>query len=70
MLNAAYAVGLSSCWIHRDREMFNSNEGKALLKEWGLPENMTGAASIALGYADCPHPEASKRKDGYIVYVK
>lgn len=40
LLNAAYAVGLGSCWIHRSKEMFESEEGKALLKKWGLPETM------------------------------
>ena len=27
MLNAAYAVGLGSCWIHRARETFDSEAG-------------------------------------------
>ena len=69
LLNAAYAVGLGSCWIHRSKDMFQSAEGKELLKQWGLPENMMGIASIALGYPDCPHPEAPPRKEGYIVRV-
>ena len=66
LLNAAYAVGLGSCWIHRSREMFESAEGKALLKKWNLPETMRSVCSIALGYADCPHPEAAPRKSDYI----
>ena len=69
LLNAAYAVGLGSCWIHRSKEMFESEEGKALLKKWGLPETMRGVCSIALGYADCPHPDAAPRKSGYIIKV-
>lgn len=67
MLNAAYAVGLGSCWIHRAYPMFESDEGKALLKKWGLSENLRGVASIALGYADCEHPQARPRRDGYVV---
>lgn len=67
LLNAAYAVGLGSCWIHRSKEMFESVEGKELLKQWGLPENMRGVCSIALGYQDCPHPEAAPRKENYII---
>ena len=67
MLNAAYAVGLGSCWIHRAKNMFESEEGKKLLKEWGLPENLRGVCSIALGYADCEHPAARPRRDGYTV---
>ena len=69
MLNAAYAVGLGSCWIHRCRQMFELPEGKALLKQWGLPQTLTGVASIALGYAACEPPVAKPRKDGYIVKV-
>ncbi|MCC8123208.1 MAG: nitroreductase family protein [Oscillospiraceae bacterium] len=69
LLNAAYAVGLGACWIHRSKEMFESAEGKALLKKWGLPETMRGVSSIALGYPDCPQPSAAPRKADYIVRV-
>lgn len=67
MLNAAYAVGLGSCWIHRSKEMFESPEGKELLKKWGLPESTTSLCSIALGYAAGSQPEAPARKPDYIV---
>ena len=69
MLNAAYAAGLGSCWIHRCKPMFEMEEGKELLREWGLPENLTGVASMALGYADCEQPAAKPRKEGYVVRV-
>lgn len=69
LLNAAYAAGLGSCWIHRSREMFESAEGKALLKQLGLPDTMTAVASIALGYPDCPHPQPAPRKSSYIIKV-
>ncbi|RDB60398.1 diguanylate cyclase [Gordonibacter sp. 28C] len=67
MLNAAYAAGLGSCWIHRSKEVFEMPEGKELLRAWGLPEDMAGVSSIALGYADCPQPEAAPRKEGRVV---
>lgn len=69
MLNAAFAVGLGSCWINRCKEMFEFPEGKALLKKWGLGENLRGVASIALGYPDCEHPTPIPRKPDYIVKV-
>ena len=69
MLNAAYAVGLGSCWIHRCKQMFELPEGKALLKQWGLPETLVGVASIALGYAAREPPVAKPRKADYIVKV-
>jgi hypothetical protein len=49
--------------------MFELPEGKALLKKWGLPETLTGVASIALGYAACEHPAAKPRKADYILKV-
>lgn len=42
MMLAANALGLGTCWIHREREMFETEEGKQLLKEWGIPENVIG----------------------------
>lgn len=69
LMNAAYAVGLGSCWIHRGREMFESEEGKSLLEKWNLPANMTGVATIALGYPDCPKPEAAPRKEGRLTKI-
>lgn len=69
LLNAAYAAGLGSCWVNRPKEMFQSDEGKSLLKQWGLAEDMIGVASIALGYPDCPHPKSAPRKEGYIIKV-
>ncbi|MBO4914995.1 MAG: nitroreductase family protein [Oscillospiraceae bacterium] len=69
LLNAAYAAGLGSCWINRCKQMFELPEGKELLRKWGLPETLVGVASIALGYADGPHPEAKPRKADYVVRV-
>lgn len=70
MLNAAYAVGLGSVWIHRAHEIFDTKEGKALLNKWGIKEHVRGVASIALGYADMPNPEPKPRREGYVVKVK
>ena len=36
LMQAAHAVGLGSCWINRAKEEFASEEGKQLLKEWGI----------------------------------
>lgn len=69
LMNAAYAAGLGSCWIFRSEAMFKTEQGKQLLKKWGLPENMRCVSSIALGYADCPQPMPKPRKDGYIIKV-
>ena len=70
MLNAAYAIGLGSCWIHRCHEIFLTDEGKALLKKWNIEEPVVGVTSIALGYADMPNPEPKPRREGYVVKIK
>lgn len=70
MVNAAYAAGLGSCWIHRPKEMFETEEGKAMLKKWGIPDGMAGVGSIALGYADMETPAAPARKEGYYRIIK
>mgnify|MGYP001217428586 CR=1 FL=1 len=69
LMNAAYSVGVDSCWIHRAREMFEDEEGKALLKEWGIGENYIGIGICILGYRDCEYPEPKPRKEGYVIRV-
>ena len=68
MMNAAHALGLGSCWIHRARQVFDAPEGKELLKKWGLPENLRGVGNCILGYPE-ETPDARPRKDGRIVKV-
>jgi len=70
MYSAAYSLGIGSCWIHRTKEMFESEEGKALLKEWGIEGDYIGVGSCILGYPDCDHPKAAPRKDNFVVMVK
>lgn len=69
MMIAAHGLGAASCWIHGEREMFQLPEGKALLEKWGLPANLRGVGSLAIGYADGPLPQAKPRKEGYIIRV-
>ena len=68
LMNAAHAVGLGSCWIHRAKQTFEMPEGKELLKKWGLPETLVGIGNCILGYA-AEDPAAKPRKEGRIVKV-
>ena len=68
LMNAAHAVGLGSCWIHRAKEVFDSPEGKALLKKWGLPETLRGVGNCILGYAN-EVPGDKPRVDGRIIKI-
>ena len=68
MMNAAHALGLGSCWIHRAKQVFDSPEGKELLREWGLPEHLRGVGNCILGYPD-EDPAPKARVEGRIVKV-
>ncbi|MDD6307991.1 MAG: nitroreductase [Clostridia bacterium] len=51
LLNAAWSMGIGCCWIHRALEVFETEEGKALLQEWGITDEVEGIGFCTLGYA-------------------
>ena len=67
LLLAASALGLGGCWIHRAREEFKSEAGKALLREWGLEGNYIGIGHCIVGYGAADPAPAKPRKENYIV---
>lgn len=69
LMNAAHAVGLGSCWIHRAKEVFDSEEGKALLKEWGIEGDYEGIGNCIIGYPKGEAPQPKARKAGYVYHV-
>ncbi|WP_186567328.1 nitroreductase [Lawsonibacter celer] len=69
LMNAAEAVGLGSCWIHRAREEFESDQGKALLRQWGIEGDYEGIGHCLLGYRAGERPDPAPRKKDYIVRV-
>jgi len=69
LMLAASAVGVASCWINRALEEFDSSEGKALLKKWGLSDTYRGVGHCILGYAAGTLPSAKERKSDYIVRI-
>ena len=70
MMLAAHAQGLGSCWIHREREMFATEEGKELMQQWGLSEGLIGIAALALGYPNGEPSPAKPRKEGYTRVIR
>lgn len=70
LMLAARDAGLGSCWIHRAREEFESEEGKALLNSLGITGDYEGIGHCVLGYVDGDEPEAAPRKDDYVYYVE
>lgn len=67
LMNAAHAVGLGSCWIHRAKEVFASEEGRKYLHKWGLSDDYVGIGHCILGYADGELPAPAPRKEGYVI---
>lgn len=69
LMNAAHAVGLGSCWIHRAKEVFETPEGKALLKEWGIEGEYEGIGNCIIGYSAQEAPQPKPRKPDYVHYI-
>ena len=65
MLNEAHGLGLGSCWIHRAKEVFEGEEGRRLLKEWGIEEDY-----VIIGFADGKAPEAAPRLDHRVITIE
>lgn len=71
LMNAAHALGVGSCWIHRAHEEFDSDEGKALLAKWGVKGEWRGVGHCILGYADeGGEKPAAERLASRVTYVK
>ena len=69
LMNAAHAVGVDSCWIHRAKEVFATEEGRAMLKAWGIEGDYAGIGNCILGYRAGDLPEPHPRKENYIYRV-
>lgn len=69
LMNAAFSLEIGSCWIHRAKEVFETEEGKEILTSLGIEGEYEGIGNCILGYADCELPEASPRKENYVYYI-
>ena len=69
LMNAAHALGIASCWIHRAKEEFESEEGKKILKELGIEGDYEGIGHCILGYAAQEPSAAAPRKENYIYRI-
>ena len=68
LMLASESLGIGSIWIHRAKEEFNSEEGKAILKELGIEGDFEGIGHCAIGYRASDPKPASPRKENYIYY--
>lgn len=67
---AAESLGVNSCWINRAKEEFDSEEGKAILRELGIEGDYVGVGHAALGYTTKPIPAPKPRKEDYVIWAE
>ena len=70
LMLAAHALGIGSCWIHRAREEFDSDEGKAILRDLGIEGEYEGIGHCILGYPEGALPEAAARRENRAFYAE
>ncbi len=70
LMLAAEALGVGSCWIHRAKEVFEREEGKALLKSLGIEGEYEGIGHCVIGYPNGEPRPAPVIKENYVYYVK
>ena len=66
MLLAADSLGLGSIWIHRAREVFDSEEGRAILAQLGVEGDYEGIGHCAVGFWEGQKPEPPARREGRV----
>ncbi|MCF0230462.1 MAG: nitroreductase [Parasporobacterium sp.] len=67
LMLAAYSEGVDSCWVHRAKEVFETEMGQKLKKEWGVPDSYAGIGNCILGYREEELPAPPDRKEGRII---
>ena len=70
LMNAAFSLGVDSCWIHRAKQVFDSPQGRKLAQQWGVPDHYVGVGNCILGYRDEEYPEPAERKADFVRFVK
>ena len=69
LMLAAHSIGLGSCWIHRAKEVFDSEEGKQILAEFGIEGDYEGVGNCVIGYPEKMPTEKLPRKDGRVFFA-
>lgn len=70
MMLAAHTLNIGSCWIHRAKQEFESEEGKEILKSLGIEGEYEGIGHCILGYVDGDYPNVIARKPNRVFYVE
>ena len=70
LMLAAHAQGIGSCWIHRAKQEFETEEGKAILHDLGIDGDFEGIGHCILGYTDGEEPAPRPRKNNYVYWIE
>lgn len=70
MFLGAESINIGSCWIHGVTTLENSEGGKALMKELGIPEGYAIFGSGVFGYKAAGSPDPAPRKEHPISIIK
>lgn len=69
LMLASESLGIGSIWIHRAKEEFETETGKAILKRLGIEGEYEGIGHCAIGYANCEPAVPAPRKENYIYKI-
>lgn len=69
MLLAAESLGLGACWIHRAKQVFETKEGKQILKDLGIEGDYEGIGNCIIGYKD-GEPKLHELNKNRAYYIK
>ena len=70
LMLAASELGVGSCWIHRAKETFETEEGKEILASLGIAGDYVGVGNCVLGYPMGEIPAAKPRKENYVFFAE
>jgi len=70
MVLSATELGISSCIIARGEETFDSDYGRKLMCDWGVPPGYVARCFVLLGYCKGDYPAEKPRKPGRAVIVE
>lgn len=69
MMLAAHSLNIGSCWIHRAKEEFETEEGKEILRDLGIEGDYEGIGHCILGYVDGEEPVPLPRKENNVYII-
>ena len=69
LMLAAHSLNVGSCWIHRAKQVFDSEEGKAILASLGVEGEWEGVGNCVIGYPAGEPKEPKPRKENWVYKI-